>query len=79
MAALKFPGGTILLYTAEFFLPARLLTIRSAPLIDKQKIEMSFYVSWNCPPALFVAVDSLQRHAEEFSELLLRFAKFFPG
>lgn len=60
MAALEFPGRTLLFYIAGFFLPARFETVLSTSLIDKQKIEMSFYVDWDRPPALFVAMDRLQ-------------------
>ena len=79
MTALKFPGGTILFYGAHFFLPAWLPALLFTSLIYQQKIEMPLYMSWYRSPTLLIAMDSLQRHAEEFSQFFLGFAKLFPG
>jgi hypothetical protein len=59
MAALKFPGGALLFDIAEFLFPTWLQAVLSASLIDKQKVELSFDVSRNCPPALFITMNSL--------------------
>lgn len=59
MTALKLPGGTLLFYVTEFLFPAWNKTIFSAPLIDKQKVDLSFYVSRNRSPALFITMDGL--------------------
>lgn len=66
MAALKLPGGALLLEGALLFFPARNKRICSPPLIDQQKIELSFDMGGYGSPALLIAVDGFQRHAEEF-------------
>jgi hypothetical protein len=60
MAALKFPCGALLFYIAVFLLPAWGKTVLSSPLIDKQKIKMSFNMGRNCSPALFITVNGFQ-------------------
>ena len=79
MTALKFPRGTLLLVSTELLLPAGNQAVCSAPLIDQQKIELPFDMSGDGPPSLLIAVYRFQRHAEEFSQLLLCLAKLFPG
>lgn len=79
MTALELPGRALVLYGTEFSLPARCKGILSSPLVDQQEIDVSFNMGRDCSPALFIAVNSLQRHAEEFCQLFLRLAQFFPG
>lgn len=79
MSALEFPGGTLLFDVTKFLFPTWGQAVFSAALIDKKKIEMSFDVGWNCSPALFVAMNSLQRHSKKFCQHFLSFPKFFPG
>ncbi len=66
VSALEFPGGTILLAVAVFFFPAGSKAVFFAPLINQQKIDLSFNVRWDCSPALLITVDSLERHSQEF-------------
>jgi len=66
VSALEFPGGTIFLTVAVFFLPAGSKAVFSAPLIYQQEIDLSFNVRRDCSPTLLVTVDSLERHSQEF-------------
>lgn len=79
MAALKFPGGAFLFLVAGFLFPAWSQAVFSTSLIDEQEVELPFDVRRNRPPALFVTVNRLQRHSEEFCQFFLSFPKFFPG
>jgi len=67
MSALKFPGRAFLFTVAKLFFPAGSEFVFSAALIDQQKIELSLDMGRNRPPPLFVTVDSLKRHSQEFS------------
>lgn len=58
--ALKFPGGALLFYLTELYFPAWDKGISPAPLVDKQKIQLSLDMRWYCTPTLFITVDGLQ-------------------
>ena len=79
VTALELPGRTVALDGAAFFLPARGQGVGPSPLIDQQEINVPLDMGGDCPPALFVAVNGLQGHAEEFCQLFLGLSEFFPG
>lgn len=79
MSTLKLPGGALFFNCTQFLFPTGFQAILPTSLVDKQKINLSSNVGRNSPPALFVTVDCLKRHPEEFSQLFLSFSKFFSG
>jgi len=66
MAALEFPGWTLLFDVAELFVPAGNETVFSAPLINQQEVDLPLNVRRDGSPSLLVAVYCFQRHPEEF-------------
>lgn len=58
MPALKLPGGALLFYRTGFLFPAWCKAVFPAPLIDQQKVDVSFNMCWDCSPALLIAMNS---------------------
>lgn len=72
--AVKFPGWAILLFQATLSLPARDQRFVLMALTDNQEIEIPGNVRRNGAPALFIAVDGFQAHAQDVRQLLLSLA-----
>ena len=66
MAALEFPGRAMFSFGALFFFPAWRQVGVPASLVDEKKKKLPLDMGGDCPPALFIAVDSLERHPQEF-------------
>ena len=76
MPALKLPGRAILFFRAELFFPAGCEQLALMALIANQKIEIAGDMRRDGPPALLVAVDGFQTHAQNRRQLFLSFAQF---
>ena len=75
---MKLPCWACFFLFTLFFVPAGGERIVASALLDQQEIELAFYMGRNGTPALFIAVDGLKGHSQEFGELFLCFAEFFP-
>lgn len=79
MSTLEFPGGAFVFYRTKFFFPTGSQSgFFSAP-INQQEKNLSFDMTGDCSPALFVTVDRFKRRSKELSQFFLRFSKFFSS
>jgi hypothetical protein len=77
MAALELPGGASLLLTALFLFPAGDQVLLSASLVAEKEKNLPFNMRWNCPSALLVAMNGLNRNPQEIGKLFLGPSEFF--
>jgi len=77
---LKLPGGTLAFSFVRAFLdnPARFQFLLASPLSQEQKKELPLHMRRHGSPTLLVAVNRLDRCAEQSGHLELRLAQFFP-
>lgn len=81
MPCLKFPCRTFFFVFAFFNDPTVIfaaLNLAVAPLVDGQKIELTFDMDWNGSPSLFVTLYSFQRNPQQFGKGFLGLFQFRP-
>ena len=79
MSALEFPGGAFLFYGAKFFFPAGSQSGFFPTPINQQEKNLSFDMTRDCSPALFITVDRFKRRSKELCQFFLCFIKFFSS
>ena len=81
IACIEFPGWALNLcfFWAVTHIPAVAVFRRGMIFFRQQKNQLALHVAWYCPPALFVAADSLQGDTKKAGQLFLGPGEFFSG